>query len=287
MWGNTLNPHAAAFNFQGQPLAPPPPPPTSPYPNSLLLTELHTYFPALLYDPNRFVTTHSVLQYIIGQARAHYDVHSAWTNYYQNLQRQQAQQRRTEQELQRSLAQNRRAAAWHSARVPGVATRTMPVRPATAVPTNVTTTPPTTTGYENALHVLRTYLATEALLNDPVTQLMVRTIPPGAVNQGVRISADFMDPVPIIPSQQQLADASVVQTALTQFERPCAICQDEIAQGSTVRILNYCNHSFHQNCIDTWFHRNVHCPVCRHDVRILPPPAPTVAEPPSTDLNEL
>jgi E3 ubiquitin-protein ligase ATL6/9/15/31/42/55 len=34
-----------------------------------------------------------------------------------------------------------------------------------------------------------------------------------------------------------------------------------------MRILNYCTHSFHNTCIDTWFATHVTCPTCRHDIR--------------------
>jgi hypothetical protein len=32
--------------------------------------------------------------------------------------------------------------------------------------------------------------------------------------------------------------------------------------------MNVCHHTFHKSCIDTWFQENVHCPVCRHDIRL-------------------
>jgi hypothetical protein len=40
-----------------------------------------------------------------------------------------------------------------------------------------------------------------------------------------------------------------------------------MSAGHSVRRLNRCGHTFHTTCIDTWFQRNVHCPVCRHDIR--------------------
>ena len=33
------------------------------------------------------------------------------------------------------------------------------------------------------------------------------------------------------------------------------------------RKLNQCGHLFHAGCVDNWFARNVHCPVCRADIR--------------------
>ena len=37
--------------------------------------------------------------------------------------------------------------------------------------------------------------------------------------------------------------------------------------GEQVRTLTHCGHRFHVLCIDNWFQRNVHCPLCRHDIR--------------------
>jgi hypothetical protein len=47
----------------------------------------------------------------------------------------------------------------------------------------------------------------------------------------------------------------------------CAICQDPMEPGSNACSLNACDHRFHPGCINTWFQRDVHCPVCRHDIR--------------------
>jgi len=59
----------------------------------------------------------------------------------------------------------------------------------------------------------------------------------------------------------------------------CAICQDVIHSDDMCRRLIPCQHSYHRVCIDTWFARNVHCPTCRHDIRIPPVAAPAPVEP--------
>jgi hypothetical protein len=53
---------------------------------------------------------------------------------------------------------------------------------------------------------------------------------------------------------------------------PCSICQEDIRLGEEIRSICHCNHSFHINCIDTWFQRSVRCPNCRFDVRDTPRP---------------
>lgn len=109
----------------------------------------------------------------------------------------------------------------------------------------------------------------ESPLNDPLTQLLLRAMLVPATTPAPL----FWDPVPVAPTAQQIALASTVYTAPTRLETPCTICQDTLVEGDTVRKLNYCNHFFHKNCIDTWFMRHVDCPVCRHDIRgpVAPP----------------
>lgn len=43
----------------------------------------------------------------------------------------------------------------------------------------------------------------------------------------------------------------------------CAVCLCELEDGEEVRLLPKCNHGFHVECIDMWFHSNSTCPLCR------------------------
>jgi hypothetical protein len=45
-------------------------------------------------------------------------------------------------------------------------------------------------------------------------------------------------------------------------------CQDAIDTSARCRRLRACQHTYHQTCIDTWFQESVHCPSCRHDIRV-------------------
>lgn len=84
----------------------------------------------------------------------------------------------------------------------------------------------------------------------------------------VTYSRTFLDPIPIIPTRDHIRSASTVSIIDTlQTNDVCSICQDSIIIGNRIRTLNACNHTFHINCIDTWFTQNVRCPVCRHDIR--------------------
>ena len=79
-----------------------------------------------------------------------------------------------------------------------------------------------------------------------------------------------MDPVIVRPTQEQIDNGTIVERNEGEGEM-CSICQDAIPFDSDMRTINHCEHSFPVGCIDTWFQRNVRCPVCRHDIRDAPP----------------
>jgi plasmid rolling circle replication initiator protein Rep len=45
----------------------------------------------------------------------------------------------------------------------------------------------------------------------------------------------------------------------------CVICQEKPDFGDVLRLLQ-CNHTFHIECIDTWFCDNKICPVCKQAI---------------------
>jgi len=82
--------------------------------------------------------------------------------------------------------------------------------------------------------------------------------------------ASFMDAVPVVPTPQEIESASeIIQNAAVPGDTMCTICQEhETSPDEGVwRKLNGCSHYFHRTCIDRWFSRNSHCPVCRFDIR--------------------
>ncbi|KAL5199340.1 hypothetical protein ABZP36_020543 [Zizania latifolia] len=46
----------------------------------------------------------------------------------------------------------------------------------------------------------------------------------------------------------------------------CAVCLSEVVDGEKVRMLPKCDHGFHVECIDMWFHSHDTCPLCRAPV---------------------
>lgn len=43
----------------------------------------------------------------------------------------------------------------------------------------------------------------------------------------------------------------------------CSVCLCELSDGEKARLLPKCNHGFHLQCIDMWFHSHSTCPLCR------------------------
>jgi len=85
---------------------------------------------------------------------------------------------------------------------------------------------------------------------------------------------DFMEPVTVRATTAQI-EANSTQVVPTE-ESVCSVCQDTIITTESARRLNFCNHVFHTRCIDTWLVQNVHCPMCRHDIRVPAVVAPVV-----------
>jgi hypothetical protein len=78
--------------------------------------------------------------------------------------------------------------------------------------------------------------------------------------------SQFADVV-VFPTNEQIHSATTVQTLTEPLEDACTICQDEMEAGASVRRINRCNHSFHNDCIMHWFEQSCYCPICRTDIR--------------------
>ena len=222
---------------------------SSTYPVALF-NDIHRYFPAILYEPERFNNVGELLQYIRNQVRIHSDPYVHGLQTYNTTQRQSrpstpSPPRRYQYPPPGPVAASRAAA------VP--------------VPMSVVFEANSGTGL-NPFDSITGSMLRELLI--PGSSLL------GAVNELIGAPhQNTMEPVPVRPTAQQIATASTVSTVSAEEEdsateeNTCAICQDIMAEGSQVRTLNSCEHAFHIGCIDTWFQRHVNCPVCRHDIR--------------------
>jgi hypothetical protein len=216
---------------------------------SAFLNDIHTFFPAFLYTPERFNSVRDVMMYVSQQMSERYDVYSSWRNYHQRMYAQQSQQQ--PQQQQRGHRDRER---WNSPRQQQQPQQ-QPQQPQQQSPN---------------LQV-QAELDMNALSTDPLTNYFLRTLFYPGNTTTFNTTQPFWDPVVITPTPQQIAAASTTYSAPTALDTPCAICQETIAEGANVRKLSYCNHFFHKTCIDNWFLRDVRCPSCRHDIRARSP----------------
>lgn len=242
-----------------------------------LLDDLHNYFPALLYDSSQFSNAQQVLSYIQQQTRRRFDLFSHGQENYRRT-----HPLRTNATFTQSFpvyappsapSQNEvddeEEETIHF-QIPIGQPRTPPL--AANLNRNRNRVPPSTVA-NNALNLERILLNSLASTNpiDLPNRLLMSTLF-NLIPDNPNTDGNFMEPVHVRPTQQQI-NVNTTSTTLSEASPDiCTICQDSFSAGSTQRIINACHHKFHTQCIDTWFQRNVHCPVCRHDIRDPAPP---------------
>jgi hypothetical protein len=80
-----------------------------------------------------------------------------------------------------------------------------------------------------------------------------------------------MQDVAVVPTYHQIElGSTIVAPADVPAGENCAICQENHNTGEWLRL--HSRHYFHTGCIMPWFLRDVHCPVCRTDVRDIDTP---------------
>lgn len=78
----------------------------------------------------------------------------------------------------------------------------------------------------------------------------------------------FMQPIVVRPTPEQITANTTLGNLVSDEDYECSICRENLQPEQEARKLNACGHWFHKSCIDTWFQQNVHCPLCRHDIRV-------------------
>lgn len=221
-----------------------------------LLNDLHNHFPELLYNPRRFQNVQDVLLYIRNVANI--------------------------SPLARGQQQY---SSRQSSPVPSTGYRQGGVAPAPPLPAQTAAA-----GLFNTIPVNNTvpqaFMTTMFEENIPATTTRVRmplntntnvlmnTLLGGLFGdimgggmEGMNLNAFLNERVPVYPTNEEIDNASATMLLSRNQDDICAICQENFEQGQFIRRLLHCNHSFHRDCIDTWFRGNVHCPTCRHDIR--------------------
>jgi hypothetical protein len=248
-------------------------PPYHHYYGSPLLDELHNFFPAILYEPTLFPTVPSLLAYVQLKMRQRFDLFSSAQHVYQQ-----------------TAEYNRVPPAAPAARFPPAGPQPVtrqPPRPRQTDEVRVTME----TAEGDGIHLLNALLGMnrgDGGLERVLTARRGAAAGAGAGAAGgagagaaellnlfniltptllmPQPTAAAMEPVIVRPTAQQI-DTGTTLEILDADEEDCAICQDIMLAEDEVRTITACDHRFHKNCIDTWFQRNVRCPVCRHDVR--------------------
>jgi len=225
---------------------------STPYSISLL-NDLHNYFPDLLYQSQRFQSVPDVLQYVISVANQ---------NPYE------------------------RARASYVTRATQV-TQSSPAAPVAPSATSSTarrvpnpSTDNSAAAFYQLIHGARLPETEMVFSSRPSRSSSSRAFMGGDSSSDTILSSligqifeapslqTFLDQtVTVHPTAEQINQHTIATTAPRTMDDNCAICQDPIEQGQQMRILNYCTHLFHSNCIDTWFTTHVTCPTCRHDIR--------------------
>ena len=224
-----------------------------------LLNDLHEHFPDLLYQPDRFRNVGDILNYIITVARqSPYDAARA------------EHERRVHQEAPRrtaprtSLVDNVISNSDDLYRIlhgtlPAVSN--LPAVENPPLPSLFSVRPS-----RSAMASISQRHSVSA--TDPIMSFLGELIGNPVISEPSVSLPAFLDQRVIVrPTEQQIQAASVLTTINPHPNENCAICQDVMEDGQSVRILSHCIHRFHQECIDTWFQSHVTCPTCRHDIR--------------------
>lgn len=119
--------------------------------------------------------------------------------------------------------------------------------------------------YTNRDTLIRQVLDEETVILQIIRNLYARRNIPLTITFPLSFNSDaFNEPVPVRPSAEQI-NHELVDLVVSSSPSVCSICQDSISSEGCQ--LRGCAHTYHTNCIRTWFSSSVRCPVCRRDIR--------------------
>lgn len=231
-----------------------------------LLDDLHNYFPAVLYEPSSFHSVRDLLTYISVRTRRRFDLYSNAINSYHETPDSAAaapDQRVASNIPRHYLARPSYAAAAAAAPVAAAPVAAAPAAAAPAATASAPAVRRTNLSIPATTNVLSALIAGLADMNDMDASSIYRVLltPPTP-----RVTASFMEPIVIRPTQEQITRATRIGMPNDPTE-VCTICQETIEITQSARMILHCEHWFHTSCIDVWFQQDVHCPMCRHDIR--------------------
>jgi hypothetical protein len=82
--------------------------------------------------------------------------------------------------------------------------------------------------------------------------------------------AEHFQNVIVAPTTEEITNATrniVFNEDAEHLNTNCPITLENFATGDELTQIIHCGHIFHGPAIQNWFRTNVHCPVCRYDIR--------------------
>ena len=242
-----------------------------------LLNDLHNYFPDVLYNSGRFRNVQDLLEYI--RQVADTSPYSRGLTSYNNRQTLNARVNSVNAINAGRAPPTYRSVGLAPTAPTATTTPTAPTISPHSIPTTNTprTQPVMAAVFEEHIPTTTRIRVPLNTTNNTNTTMLMNTILGGMFSDlfagggggGSDGLQGFLNQrVPVYPSVQEIDRATTLFRAGSNRQGDiCTICQDDIDINQEIRILDHCSHSFHRDCIDTWFQGNVHCPTCRHDVR--------------------
>lgn len=210
-----------------------------------LLRDLHDHFPDLLYRPERFRSVSDVLQYVIRVAN-------------------QSPYRRGRQQFMSSFEEIPvRSPSFMP--FPAPTMPSAPLAPSAPVP-SVPAVPSAPSAVPSVLSHMVFDIFSEGIPSSMDPQLIQFLGSLGSVFQNIEapIGASSASSSAAGLTTDIITRSTHLETAQQTQEDQCAICQDHMTEGQSLRTILHCHHVFHQTCIDVWFQTHATCPTCRH-----------------------
>ncbi len=79
-----------------------------------------------------------------------------------------------------------------------------------------------------------------------------------------------LTPIPIIPTQQQISNATRIMPfneIINPVNSICPVTQEQFQPNDLVMHIRHCRHNFNVSTLQRWFSLACRCPLCRYDIR--------------------
>jgi len=230
-----------------------------------LLDDLHNYFPAVLYDPTQFQTVPELLTYIRERTQSQFNPFQSGLREYQAtyIPRQPRPNPLQSTRGGRARTNNNRIVTETYEFIPSLVSN---LYSDLEIPILI----PPSASFASADPIPSLVPAPAPARLEPSSTLANSIFDTALVRALLNLNSYDLESVIVRPTQQQIDRATALRAAVVADEsESCSVCQERYNEGQTLRVIHHCHHQFHKDCVDRWFERNVRCPVCRHDIRVM------------------